>query len=372
MSHCIVARRRTEQTTTTGPYLLDDSVPAAEWDGFVRSVPGSHHTQTMAWAAVRSQLGAEFLRVTVRRRGSIVAGLQAFTLDIPFVGKSLVGVGGPEFADDAASSRIAFIESLIDWSWTHGMKGIVVQPHRIDRVLERALDSHGFRRSPVSPQLPATAVVDLRQSDEAISAAMAPKARYNIRRGLRGGIQVTEAGPEGPRILSELLAATAKRQGFTRPTSEKELRLLLQTMQHDPVARIFLARIGDQVLSGALIIGFGDTALYKRGAWSGERSDLHPNEVMHGHIIDWARAAGYARYDLDGMNASVAARMISGEPASPSGVTRFKLKLGAEPRLRPEASVLFRHRHLGALAGFSTKLPERLLERVVDGLRQRL
>ena len=47
--------------------------------------------------------------------------------------------------------------------------------------------------------------------------------------------------------------------------------------------------LGDEPVSAMLAIPFGDTVVYKRGAWTGEHGALRPNEALH-----WAAITGRA------------------------------------------------------------------------------
>jgi lipid II:glycine glycyltransferase (peptidoglycan interpeptide bridge formation enzyme) len=76
------------------------------------------------------------------------------------------------------------------------------------------------------------------------------------------------------------------------------------------------------------------------GAWSGSRTGLRPNELMHWHAIQWARERGYRYYDLDGIDEPAARAVLAGEELPESGkrgTTHFKLGLGGEVTLYPTA-----------------------------------
>jgi lipid II:glycine glycyltransferase (peptidoglycan interpeptide bridge formation enzyme) len=97
------------------------------------------------------------------------------------------------------------------------------------------------------------------------------------------------------------------------------------------------------------VIAFGDTVSYKRGAWSGDQGQRHPNELLHWTAMRWAKQQGYRYYDFEGI-----------DTAWPSGGTRsvssFKLGFGGDvvqspgpyelvtnPMLRRAYDGVFRH-----------------------------
>jgi lipid II:glycine glycyltransferase (peptidoglycan interpeptide bridge formation enzyme) len=95
-------------------------------------------------------------------------------------------------------------------------------------------------------------------------------------------------------------------------------------------AQIFLAEYSGRPLSAALVIAFGDVVSYKRGGWSGEHGDLHPNELMHWAAMQWAKHEGYRCYDFEG---------IEWRPGDGglSSVSTFKMGFGGQVVLLPSA-----------------------------------
>jgi len=101
-----------------------------------------------------------------------------------------------------------------------------------------------------------------------------------------------------------------------------------------------LAEHDGAALSGAVVVGYGDTVIYKMGVWSGERSRLHPNELMHWRAMQWARERGYRYYDLEGISEPVARAIVAGSELPEDGrrgTTHFKLGMGGEVALYPGA-----------------------------------
>jgi lipid II:glycine glycyltransferase (peptidoglycan interpeptide bridge formation enzyme) len=105
-------------------------------------------------------------------------------------------------------------------------------------------------------------------------------------------------------------------------------------------AELLLSEYDGEVLAAMVILGYGDTVVYKMGAWSGRHSNLHPNEAMMWHGMQWAQERGYRFFDLEGILESVARAKAAGEELpgeGREGTTRFKLGLGGEVTLYPRA-----------------------------------
>jgi lipid II:glycine glycyltransferase (peptidoglycan interpeptide bridge formation enzyme) len=179
--------------------------------------------------------------------------------------------------------------------------------------------------------------VDVQREPDEILAQMRAGTRSNIRKAMRKGIVVREAGAGGLVAFGELLASTSGRQNFAAYPVDYYSTILRQFGDR---AELLLAERNGQACSGAVIIGYGDTVVYKMGAWLGERSALHPNELMHWRAMQWARVRGYRYYDLEGISEIAARAILAGEEMPEEGrrgTTHFKLGMGGEVTIYPSA-----------------------------------
>lgn len=167
----------------------------------------------------------------------------------------------------------------------------------------------------------------------------APMARSASRAGNRAAtVRVREGSEDNIAQFHELLLRTAERQGF-RPESEAYLRQLWRLFDPHGYCKLLLAEKDDELVSAALIITFGDTVLYKRGAWSGGYGNLRPNEAMHWSAIQWAKKHGYRSYDFEGIDSDAARSIVQGERVPSSAkksVTRFKVGFGGAVKILPD------------------------------------
>jgi lipid II:glycine glycyltransferase (peptidoglycan interpeptide bridge formation enzyme) len=196
--------------------------------------------------------------------------------------------------------------------------------------------SAGFGDTHLKTALAATTILDLRPDPDDLMKAMKSKTRYNIRLGERSGVTVRLGTHQDVAVFHSMLMKTAERQGFV-PNSLTHLEDLHETL--GDWCRIFLAEVDGRAVAGMLAMTFGDTVVYKRGAWSGDEGDKRPNEVMHWGVIQWAREHGFTRYDFDGIEPDIARTVLAGEKVSGSAtesVTRFKLGFSGEILLLPE------------------------------------
>jgi peptidoglycan pentaglycine glycine transferase (the first glycine) len=309
-----------------------------DWDAFVDSAPGGHHLQTSLWAQVKAKHGWKPVRLRVHREGEFVGGAQLLVRPM-----RLGAIGycprGPLLRDRDPSTLWTLLDGLASMARRERILYVKVQPPAGRGDMEAILREDGFVTSDMPAAPVATVRIDLRRSVDEILASMRSATRSNIRKATRKGIVVRAAGASGLAAFGELLAETSRRQGFAPYPAEYYAEILRQFGEGHR-AELLLAEHDGEVLSGAMIIGYGDTVVYKMGAWSGRRTGLHPNELVHWRAMQWARERGYRYYDLEGIDESVARAVLAGEELPESGhrgTTRFKLGLGGEVVLHPRA-----------------------------------
>jgi len=306
-----------------------------DWDAFVDSTPGGHHLQTSRWAGVKATHGWQPVRLRVHRKGEFVGGTQLLVRRMRF---GAIGYcpRGPLLRDNDPSALRALLDGLARLARRERILYVKVQPPAGREDMEPILREDGFVISDMPAATVATVRIDLRRSVDEILASMRSATRANIRKATRKGITVRGAGAPGLVAFGELVAETSRRQGGLATYAAEYYAEILR--QFGDRGELLLAELDGEVLSGAIIIGCGDTVAYKMGGWSGHRAGLHPNELMHWHAMQWARERGYRYYDFEGIDESVARAIQAGEELPESGhrgFTRFKLGFGGEVVLHP-------------------------------------
>lgn len=307
-----------------------------EWDEFVERVVGGHHLQTSLWAQVKAAHGWRPLRLCLRWNRKIVAGAQLLVRPLR-VGAIAYCPRGPLLGDDYPAQIGTLLDALASVARRERILYVKVQPPVGRWDMEPILRERGFVAGDMQVAPMATVRVDLRRPAEQILAAMRSATRQKIGKAQRRGVTVSEAGVAGLASFGDVLTATGRRQGFS-PYPVDYYGEILRRFGDGRRATLLLAEYEGQALAGAVIVGYGDTAVYKMGGWSGEHPQVRPNELLHWHAIQWARDRGYDWYDLDGINPSTARALATGEPlpeSGRSGTTFFKLGLGGEVALYP-------------------------------------
>jgi peptidoglycan pentaglycine glycine transferase (the first glycine) len=321
-----------------------------EWDAWVASAPGGHHVQTSGWAQVKALAGWRATRLLVRSDGEIVGGCQMLVRDLPLSRRAGYVPRGPLLASREPEALDELLAGMRSVARDQRLLMMKVQPP-VDRDdMPGLLRDRGFAPSELHAAPGASVRVELSpdHDDAALQKAMRSTARRHLRTALKRGAVVRVGGKDDLGVLQSLLEATAARQGFD-PYPAAYYERLWDAFGTTGQARLLIVEHEGTPMSAGLLIAFGDTVLYKIGAWGGG-SVPGTNELMHHTAMCWARDQGYRFYDFEGIPVDVAQTVLDGGPAPTSGVPFFKLGFGGEPIVFPGAHDLFFGRLLGPAA----------------------
>jgi peptidoglycan pentaglycine glycine transferase (the first glycine) len=323
--------------TTTSEFEVDLAQPPTEWDQCVARAPGGHYRQTTGWAHVKAAAGWQPTRVLLRAAGTPMAGCQLLVKRLPLGRKVAYMPRGPVLASRDPDLCDALLTAVRRVARAERIVYLKLQPP-VDRDdLSGLLLRRGMVPSRIHTAPAASVRVDVgpeRDIDD-LFGAMRSTARRRVRQAEKCGVVVRDGDADDLPVLQRLLEATGRRQGFD-PYPAEYHRRLWEAFAPRGQARLFVAEHEGIALSMAFLIAFGDTVIYKIGAWSGSKgSPPGPNELMHWTAIRWAHDAGYRYYDFDGIPVDVARRVIDGGDPPTSGLPFFKLGFGGDPVLYP-------------------------------------
>jgi peptidoglycan pentaglycine glycine transferase (the first glycine) len=323
-----------------GPGLrlaVDTSAHDPEWDAFVAATPGGHHAQTSLWAQVKAVLGWDGARLIVRQDDDIVGGAQLLTRPVGRFGRVGFAPRGPLLARDDARLLEEVHDALMAFARERRVRYLKVQPPAGGHDVATALEELGWAPSAMEAAPTADVRVDLAQSPEEILARMRPRVRNYVRQATRRDLVIRAGGESDLAAYYNVIEATSRRQGFS-PYPARYYETMWRVFGEH--ARLLLAELDGRVLCATLLVGYGQSATYKMGGWTGERTRVHPSEAIHYAGMLWARDAGYRFYDFDGIHKSIAlAAARDGELPEDArqGVAGFKLQFGGDVVLFPGA-----------------------------------
>lgn len=193
-----------------------------------------------------------------------------------------------------------------------------------------ALAAAGFRVStPIQPEM--TRIIDIAFSEEELMRKMAQSARYDIKTAQKRGVVVHIAArrEEKEKAFDEfwtMFKMTNDRKKLKYHS--KEYYWLVAMLNGDCHSKIFLAKTGETLASGAMTVYFGRTAFYLYAAsMTGSRYYKAPSLVLWAIMVD-AMKSGMTTLNTGG---------ISHAKKSMAGPTAFKKNFGGYEHTYPGA-----------------------------------
>ena len=285
-------------------FFVGESQNFAEWQSFVDSCDSASIFQTSYWAKALKEAGTKTLLIVARDRGGdIKGGMLSTYVKFSFLKLSIVPsmtvLGGPlvydvddnqllhdivKFFDTKAKNLGAFVSSLRSF-------------FPLDKILIRQLN-YEFGR------LPCTMLFDLNRSIEELWKNMEKNARYGVRKATKAGVVVEEATS-----FDDLLAYyqiqenTSGRLGIPL-ISFQVLSTLWQNFFPKGILKLFLARCDTQPIAGVIVFTWQDKIWPYLAASFKQYWRLHPNLMLHWHILKWGKDNGMKMYDFMGIPCS--------------------------------------------------------------------
>lgn len=300
------------------------------WDSFVEATRGGTYQQTSMWAEVKSLTGWRRIRIALSRDGAVSAGCQILVRRVARLGAVAYVPYGPLVSNGDTAALSAVLDVLQGLVKQERLLYLKLQPPPGGGGMSDALTERRFVPSGLDTAPRFTVRVDLRRSPDAILGAMRARTRTYIRQAERRGVVVRDGTRDELPVFCELVEATSRRQGFA-PYPRSYYEQILHSFQDH--AHLLVADYQGDILSSALLLGFGDTVNYKMGGWLGCHRDVRPNESLHWAGMQWARDRGYRYYDLEGIDRAVGEAILVGRDSKDlpvPGITHFKLGLGGE------------------------------------------
>ncbi|NOG83489.1 MAG: peptidoglycan bridge formation glycyltransferase FemA/FemB family protein [Planctomycetes bacterium] len=312
---------------------ISPDVNSEDWDKFV-SIEGGNHVQSSHWARAKTVQNWKSVTIVLKDTREIIAGAQMLyrSLPIKFTGSTAYIPKGPIFKDFRSEQFILLMQELEKLLKLLRVRHLIVQPPLCQYDYTDKFFGLGFCESRISFASVSTVVVDLKLELDEILSRMKQKTRYNLKKAERQGITVREGNIKDLKTFHRLLLSTAARQNFSTESEEFFLKLWNCFMPTKNI-KLFITQYRGVDLSAILLIAFGDTVIYKRGAWFGKMKNLKPNEFIHWTAIKWAKSQGFRYYDFEGIDPKAANLAMDGKPLPESyrsNTHRFKLGFGGD------------------------------------------
>jgi len=295
------------------------------WDREIISHPS--FLQSWQWGELQEKLGKRVFRFNV-------SGLLASAIEqkLPFGQTYFYVPHGPVIraeTQDAWTNFLKAFESPDDFKRPVFLRIEPLNREFHGKPIENVLSEAGFRRTkPVQPK--ATLVIDLRKDEKEILDAMEHDTRYSIRAAEKRGVTVEFLSGEYKKgvfdIFWRIFMETNKRHKLK--TYPKIYYEEVATLEGECSSKIAIAKIGDEAISAAIFIYFGERTFYLfAGSRAGYGKFNAPTYLLWRAICE-AKKTGYRYFDFWG---------ISHENKNWSKITAFKKSFGGKEITSPGA-----------------------------------
>ena len=299
-------------------FNLIDAQGKKNWNNFVLRANG-FFLQAWEWGSLQVKLGRQICRLA-----GPTLHTQLISYNLPFGKKYLYAPRGPVLAspDDLTGLE----NSLQELRSNIGDQIIFlrIEPPLADNQETNVyLNQLGFKRT-ASAQPESTLTIDLKKSEQELLSEVEYATNYAIRTARRRGVKILEA-----RDFTEKKKIFEKFWPIFEATNERhKLKAYPKSYYREVLAladgcrsEIFSATVNNKVVSSAIIVFFGNRAIYLYSASARGYGRFNAPTLLLWEVILEAKRQGCEIFDFWG---------ISHENKKWAGITAFKKSFGGE------------------------------------------
>lgn len=300
--------------------VIQETIPDAEWDTFVRGSDYSGFMQSAAWAKVKEEEGWDYYKLALREKDRLAAVALVLAIRMNNGRTLLYSPQGP----------------VLDWhrrtakQYVRNLSALVEQIARREHALCWRIEPwalHSFapqlselQKAPVDMQPRHTALIPIVLPIEQLLATFHPKVRYNAHLAVRHGVTV-QIGNDANAF--ETFYATYRKTVDRKSLDFKEASYFESIGKHLGTRReaFVLSAVRDgTVLASILLIRCGKRLTYFFGGFDYEQRKYMAPYLCHLEAMRFGQSLGCDFYDLWGI-------ANTDSPEHPwHSFTEFKLK----------------------------------------------
>ncbi len=278
------------------------------WEDFVLNYHPNFLLQSWAWGKFAQKQGRQVFRLGLRQDQRLI-GAALFTKVTSKRANYLECQGGPLLDWDRPEVFSELLRYLKELAHAEAVDFLRIRPPLFySQSWRQFFRNQGFWLAPMYFPAEHTLLLDLTQSEEDLLSRMRKNTRYGIRRADREGVKVQrfshrENSDELGTALNsffELYQTTVKRQKFT-PYNYQYFNNEVEAFTTDNRVTIFLARWNKPVVSGAIVLFYGDFAYYHHAASLPTNPDVYAPHRVIWEVIKEAKRRGCKQLDLWGV-----------------------------------------------------------------------
>ncbi|GAA3243401.1 hypothetical protein GCM10017691_48240 [Pseudonocardia petroleophila] len=322
-----------------GPEVL------ASWDALVVRERAGDVAQLSGWSVLRGEAGFEPIYVLGRLRGELVGGALVLCKRLPLGGRVGYVSYGPLIGSHLdGEDRAAVLETVcaaLEQVARRRTRMMFVQPPEDGDEVSRTLMRRGFRRSDAGVAPAASLRVDLTATEDELRKGLSRRLRTWTNQWSARGVSVRQGDVADLPMLAELLADTARHQGFT-PFSPGYLQILHRELVETGRAIVFVGEVDGEPVAADVVTVCGDSAKVRFVGLdrSSTASHLNVPGAIRWESMRWAKANGHRWFDFGGLQASsIDVLFAEGgvDIEALAGPDRYKVKFGGAPFRYPPA-----------------------------------
>ncbi len=268
------------------------------WETFVTRHAPQSLFQSWSWGEVQKKLGVKVWRLGLYDTKRLVGVVSIYKV-IAKRGTYLHIRHGPIFNKQDAQYWSALVSELKLYAKRESAWFIRVSPLIVPTESnEKLIRETGFLPSPMhAMDAELSWVLDITPNEDELLSAMRKTTRYEIRRALKEHVSVfkTDLSKDLP-IFFKLYEATAQRQKFI---GHRGIQEEFEQFASKGNALLFLGKLEGEIVSGAIILFYGNQAIYHHGA--SVRSKYPVSTLVQWEAIREAKKRGLKVYNFWGI-----------------------------------------------------------------------
>lgn len=271
------------------------------WENFLFPFPNASFLQSFYWGEFNSAIGNKVVRLGFYKDNKLI-GVMLSIIEDAKRGRYLTIPAGPAINWKNLELVSAFVETAKKIAKENNCVFIRVRPQLFsDDFSKNLFKKSGFKNAPMHLHAELTNQLDLTKSENELLAQMRKTTRYEIKKAINQKITVTSSKDINMlKGFYELQLETAKRQGFV-PFPYNYLYEQFKVFAGEEKALIFSAYFEKKLLAQAIIIFYGEEAVYHYGVSTEDGRNYPGAYLIQWEAIKEARKRGMKRYNFWGV-----------------------------------------------------------------------
>jgi len=267
------------------------------WEQFVLSDKNGSFLQSWNWGEFQRAMGEKVFRLGIFDQGK----LRGTCLVIKIKAKRgiyLICPAGPLLNWKKKDDLRVLIKYLKEIAKREKALFIRIRPAIEDSPKNRSLfKSLGFWSAGMHLHAERTWLLDISPEEENLLAQMRKTTRYLIRKAIRDGVEIFQTNKiDDINYLYQLQKEAVARHHFI-PFSENYFKKMFRVFSKDNQAALFLAKYKKEIISAALIMFYGQEAVYHYAATSSK----YP-KIPSSYLLVWEAILAAKRRNLSTFN----------------------------------------------------------------------